>query len=146
MIQFVSCELLPTSSFPLPVQVLCVAYTARTAITTAITKRVWMTIVCTPSQCQHHTSETQRTSFHLRSYEAFVIYTFLNLCLGYVGGAGEVEVKMNGFVLQPSVMACTCCLKPMVCRKRPAFGSDWLLACSGLEPLVSGSLQIMCAQ
>ena len=51
-----------------------------------------------------------------RSYEAFVIYTFLNLCLGYVGGAGEVEVKMNGFVLQPSVLACTCCLPPQVRR------------------------------
>eukprot|EP00208_Stichococcus_sp_RCC1054_P005236 CAMPEP_0206140088 /NCGR_PEP_ID=MMETSP1473-20131121/8292_1 /ASSEMBLY_ACC=CAM_ASM_001109 /TAXON_ID=1461547 /ORGANISM="Stichococcus sp, Strain RCC1054" /LENGTH=427 /DNA_ID=CAMNT_0053534099 /DNA_START=327 /DNA_END=1614 /DNA_ORIENTATION=+ len=47
-------------------------------------------------------------------YEAFVIYTFLNLCLGYVGGAGEVEVKMNGFVLQPSWMACTCCLPPQM--------------------------------
>lgn len=46
-------------------------------------------------------------------YEAFVIYTFLNLCLGYVGGAGEVEVKMNGHVLQPSILACTCCLPPL---------------------------------
>lgn len=91
-------------------------------------------------------SETQRAFFHLRSYEAFVIYTFLNLCLGYVGGAGEVEVKMNGFVLQPSVMACTCCLKPMVCRKILVLGSDWLPACSGLEPLVSRSLKILCAR
>lgn len=51
-----------------------------------------------------------------RRYEAFVIYTFLNLCLGYVGGAGEVEVKMNGHVLAPSVLACTCCLPPLVRR------------------------------
>ena len=99
-----------------------------------------------PFQCQHHTSEPQRNFVYLRSYEAFVIYTFLNLCLGYVGGAGEVEVKMNGFVLQPSVMACTCCLKPMVCRNIPALGSDCLLACFGLEHLACRSLKTICAQ
>lgn len=47
------------------------------------------------------------------SYEAWVIYNFMSLCLAYVGGPGVVEVKMNGFVLQPSWPACTCCLPPM---------------------------------
>ena len=46
------------------------------------------------------------------SYEAFVIYTFLSLCLEFVGGPGEVEVKMNGFVLHPSFLHCTCCFPP----------------------------------
>jgi hypothetical protein len=45
-------------------------------------------------------------------YEAFVIYTFLSLCLEFVGGPGEVEVKMNGFVLHPSFLHCTCCFPP----------------------------------
>ena len=47
-----------------------------------------------------------------RSYEAFVIYTFLALCLSYVGGPGAVEIKMNGFQIQPNLWHCTCCLPP----------------------------------
>jgi len=57
-----------------------------------------------------HCNLGQQESTVLCSYEAFVIYTFLSLCLGYVGGPGEVEVKMNGFMLQPSLWHCTCCL------------------------------------
>ena len=49
----------------------------------------------------------------LRSYEAWVIYNFLSLCLAYVGGPGSVEVKMHGYTLTPSVLYCTCCLAPM---------------------------------
>jgi hypothetical protein len=37
----------------------------------------------------------------------------MSLCLAYVGGAGAVEVKMNGFVLLPSWAAGTCCLPPL---------------------------------
>ena len=49
-----------------------------------------------------------------RSYEAFVIYNFLSLCLSYVGGPGAVEVQMNGYLLMPSWWNCTCCLPPQV--------------------------------
>ncbi len=49
-----------------------------------------------------------------RSYEAFVIYNFLALCLSYVGGPGAVEVKMNGFLLMPNCWYCTCCLPPQL--------------------------------
>lgn len=48
-----------------------------------------------------------------RSYEAWVIYNFMALCLAYVGGPGAVEVKMHGFVLLPSWAAGTCCLPPL---------------------------------
>ena len=48
-----------------------------------------------------------------RSYEAFLIYNFLALCLSYVGGPGVVEVKMNGYVLMPSKFYLTCCLPPL---------------------------------
>lgn len=47
------------------------------------------------------------------SYEAWVIYNFMALCLAYVGGPGAVEVKMHGFVLLPSWAAGTCCLPPL---------------------------------
>jgi len=47
------------------------------------------------------------------SYEAFVIYNFLSLCLAYVGGPGSVEVKMNGYQLEPSWLYWTCCLPPI---------------------------------
>ncbi len=46
------------------------------------------------------------------SYEAWVIYNFMSLCLAYVGGPGAVEVKMHGFVLLPSWAAGTCCMPP----------------------------------
>lgn len=47
------------------------------------------------------------------SYEAWVIYNFMSLCLAYVGGPGAVEVKMHGFVLLPSWAAGTCCMPPL---------------------------------
>ncbi|BDA41803.1 Transmembrane protein 184B at N-terminal half [Coccomyxa sp. Obi] len=46
-------------------------------------------------------------------YEAWVIYNFLSLCLAYVGGPGSVEVKMNGYVMNPSWLYCTCCMPPL---------------------------------
>ena len=49
----------------------------------------------------------------LCSYEAWVIYNFLALCLAYVGGPGSVEVKMNGYILAPSWKYTTCCLPPI---------------------------------
>ena len=42
-----------------------------------------------------------------------MIYNFLSLCLAYVGGPGSVEVKMNGYQLEPSCMYWTCCLPPL---------------------------------
>ena len=57
---------------------------------------------------------TDRLSLHSPcSYEAWVIYNFMALCLAYVGGPGAVEVKMHGFVLLPSWAAGTCCLPPL---------------------------------
>ena len=50
----------------------------------------------------------------VRSYEAFVIYNFLALCLSFVGGPGAVELKMNGYLLMPSYWSCTCCLPPQL--------------------------------
>ena len=50
---------------------------------------------------------------HAPSYEAWVIYNFMSLCLAYVGGPGAVEIKMAGVVLLPSWVAGTCCLPPM---------------------------------
>ena len=54
----------------------------------------------------------------LCSYEAWVIYNFLSLCLAYVGGPGAVEVKMNGYVLMPSWTYSTCCLPPLLVNGR----------------------------
>ena len=42
-----------------------------------------------------------------------MIYNFLSLCLAFVGGPGQVEVKMNGFTLMPSWLYWTCCLPPL---------------------------------
>lgn len=44
------------------------------------------------------------------SYEAVVIYTFLHLCLAYVGGPGAVETDMKDSELSPSCLSMTCCL------------------------------------
>ena len=52
------------------------------------------------------------------SYEAWVIYNFLSLCLAYVGGPGAVEVKMNGYILMPSCSYMTCCLPPLMVNGR----------------------------
>ena len=51
--------------------------------------------------------------FPFHSYEAWIIYNFMSLCLAYVGGPGAVEIKMQGVVLLPSWPACTCCLPPL---------------------------------
>ena len=63
-----------------------------------------------------------------------MIYTFLSLCLGYVGGPGEVEVKMNGFMLQPSLWHCSCCIPPqrvdgLFVRRCKQVGCSLLLLC-----------------
>ena len=58
------------------------------------------------------------------SYEAFVIYNFLSLCLAYVGGPGSVEVKMNGYILAPSWKYTTCCLPPIPVRARLRSSRD----------------------
>ena len=42
-----------------------------------------------------------------------MIYNFLSLCLAFVGGAGQVEVKMKDFLLLPSWLYWTCCLPPL---------------------------------
>lgn len=46
-------------------------------------------------------------------YEAWVIYTFLSLCMAYVGGPGAVVVKSDGKYIQPSWMLMTCCWPPI---------------------------------
>ncbi|KXZ55834.1 hypothetical protein GPECTOR_2g1385 [Gonium pectorale] len=46
-------------------------------------------------------------------YEAWVIYTFLSLCMAYVGGPGAVVVKSDGKSIQPSWMLMTCCWPPI---------------------------------
>jgi hypothetical protein len=47
------------------------------------------------------------------SYEAWVIYNFMSLCMAYVGGPGAVVIKSEGKVIKPSWLLCTCCWKPI---------------------------------
>lgn len=47
------------------------------------------------------------------SYEAWVIYNFLSLCLAWVGGPGAVVVSLHGRVLEPSWHLMTCCCGPI---------------------------------
>lgn len=47
------------------------------------------------------------------SYEAWVIYNFLSLCLAWVGGPGAVVISLSGRVLKPSWYLMTCCLPPL---------------------------------
>jgi hypothetical protein len=82
-----------------------------------------------------------------RSYEAFVVYTFLALCLAYVGGPGSVEVKMNGYQLYPSVLYCTCCLPALPVNgafvrtcKRGALQFVWL------KPVLAGLTVVLYTQ
>ena len=46
-------------------------------------------------------------------YESWVVYNFLNLCLAYVGGPGNVVNRMAGKEVDPSCWAMTCCLPPL---------------------------------
>ncbi|XP_062156913.1 uncharacterized protein LOC133864556 [Alnus glutinosa] len=46
-------------------------------------------------------------------YEAWVIYNFLSLCLGWVGGPGAVVLSLSGRVLKPSWYLMTCCVPPI---------------------------------
>jgi hypothetical protein len=48
-----------------------------------------------------------------RSYEAWVLYNFLSLCLAYVGGPGAVVNQAEGKIIQPSWSWGTCCLPPL---------------------------------
>lgn len=43
------------------------------------------------------------------SYDAWVIYNFLSLCLAWVGGPGAVVVSLSGRSLKPSWILMTCC-------------------------------------
>ena len=45
-------------------------------------------------------------------YEAWVIYNFTCLLLAYVGGPGQVEVKLDGKEIRRSCLLCTCCFTP----------------------------------
>lgn len=70
------------------------------------------------------------------SYEAWVIYNFMSLCLAYVGGPGAVEIKMAGFVLLPSWTACTCCMPPMPVNGRfvrltKQMALQFVVSCAG---------------
>jgi hypothetical protein len=47
------------------------------------------------------------------SYEAWVIYNFMSLCMAYVGGPGAVVVKSEGVLIEPSWALCTCCMAPI---------------------------------
>lgn len=49
----------------------------------------------------------------LCSYEAWILYNFLSLCLAYLGGPGAVVVKSEGKMIEPSWWYCTCCLPVM---------------------------------
>jgi hypothetical protein len=51
--------------------------------------------------------------FYCFSYEAWVIYNFLSLCLGWVGGPGAVVLSLSGRVLKPSWYLMTCCFPPI---------------------------------
>jgi len=76
-----------------------------------------------------------------------VVYTFLALCLAYVGGPGSVEVKMNGYQLYPSVLYCTCCLPALPVNgafvrtcKRGALQFVWL------KPVLAGLTVVLYTQ
>eukprot|EP01023_Acetabularia_acetabulum_P018747 TRINITY_DN19474_c0_g1_i1.p1 TRINITY_DN19474_c0_g1~~TRINITY_DN19474_c0_g1_i1.p1 ORF type:complete len:467 (+),score=54.22 TRINITY_DN19474_c0_g1_i1:100-1401(+) len=43
-------------------------------------------------------------------YEAWVLYNFLNLCIEYGGGPGEIIRAANGKIVEPRVWTCTCCI------------------------------------
>lgn len=47
------------------------------------------------------------------SYEAWVIYNFLALCLAWVGGPGQVVVSLSGRLMKPSWVLMTCCFSPI---------------------------------
>lgn len=47
------------------------------------------------------------------SYEAWVIYNFLALCLEWVGGPGAVVLSLTGRVLKPNWCLMTCCFPPI---------------------------------
>ncbi|KAJ6883219.1 transmembrane protein 184B-like [Populus alba x Populus x berolinensis] len=53
------------------------------------------------------------SSTTLSSYEAWVIYNFLSLCLAWVGGPGAVVLSLSGRVMKPSWCLMTCCFPPM---------------------------------
>nr|XP_043626659.1 transmembrane protein 184A-like [Erigeron canadensis] len=46
-------------------------------------------------------------------YEAWVIYTFLSLCLAWVGGPGAVVLSLTGRVLKSNWCLMTCCFPPI---------------------------------
>ena len=50
-----------------------------------------------------------RNLWNFCSYEAWVIYNFLSLCLAWVGGPGAVVLSLSGRVLKPSWWLMTCC-------------------------------------
>jgi hypothetical protein len=52
-------------------------------------------------------SETSHSCYC--SYDAWVIYNFLSLCLAWVGGPGAVVVSLSGRTLKPSWILMTCC-------------------------------------
>jgi hypothetical protein len=63
--------------------------------------------------CSGHRRSCSLVCHDIPLLQAWVIYNFLALLLAYVGGPGAVEVKMNGYVLKPSVLLCTCCIPPL---------------------------------
>jgi hypothetical protein len=62
----------------------------------------FLTNNCKPASSEIHIS----CSF---SYDAWVIYNFLSLCLAWVGGPGAVVVSLSGRTLKPSWVLMTCC-------------------------------------
>ena len=64
-------------------------------------------------------------------YESWVVYNFLNLCLAYVGGPGNVVNRMAGKEVEPSCWAMTCCL-PWVSL------TEW----RGADPVLANSLPL----
>ena len=72
--------------------------------------------------------------FYCFSYEAWVIYNFMSLCLAWVGGPGAVVISLSGRVLKPSCCLMTCCLPPIpldgwVSRNKTLWFDSYLCAC-----------------
>eukprot|EP00731_Ephydatia_muelleri_P029306 Em0020g950a len=77
-------------------------------------------------------------------YEAFVIYNFLMLCLGYVGGEAAIMAEINGKPVRRSFFYGTCCFPKMQYSIRYIrFCKQFTLQFCLVKPVVATATIIM---